>query len=218
MSSPKSPVRKKKKDHTLELAMTWAAGLLVLLTANMTLFRYYEASVGDPWFNYLIGAAVVVLLFVISRKVQRLRHDIKLANSQISRIDGMDAYEFALYIKEITDKEGWEEAGITIEPFGAVLQLARPGEQVQVVLHTGKRKLTREFVATVGEHCGQLVSSQGSHAEANGVWCITNASFTAQGRREAAALGLKLVDRGGLIDGLAKTPNVPFIPGTDRRR
>lgn len=207
-------VRKKKGNHSLELAITWLCGFLLLLVANTTIFRQLNASVGEPWFNYFLAMAALYLSVVIVIRFRRLYKEVKHANSQIERVDGMDDAGFAEYIMGICQKDGWEAEQGDADSTGAHLYLEHAAARLQAVLHTGRRRLTRDYILAVGSTCRRRPHPRGE-AE---VLCIANTSFTAQARREASRLGIRLMDRKALIDRLAKTDSAPIIPMTVRRR
>jgi hypothetical protein len=205
--------KKKVWNHSLELAVTWMSGLLVLFIANTTLFRYYGASVGDPWFNYLLAAVILTLVAVVTVKLRRYHKDVLLANSRIKRVDGMNGEQFAQYISGIGCKEGWSiELGPT-EASGTLLYLDKDETRMMAVLHTGKRKLTRDSIAAAWTRCRKHESAAGGC----NIWYITNSSFTSQARKEAAGLDIHLMDRRVLIESLAKTPVVPLFPAPAKK-
>jgi hypothetical protein len=208
-----SSFRKKTLNHSLELAITWMSGCLLLLIANMTIFRHLNASVGEPWFNYFLGAVVLVLLVVISVRFRRLHKEIKYANSQIERVDGMGDEGFAEYICALCQKDGWITRTGEAGACGALLYLEASGIKAQVVLHTARRKLTREYITGVAGLCLDN-PHPGGEAE---FWCITNTSFTPQALNQAALEGIRLMDRRALIDRLAKSDSVPVISSMVRK-
>ncbi|MDF2938429.1 MAG: hypothetical protein K0Q90_3802, partial [Paenibacillaceae bacterium] len=91
----------KKRQLSLELSITWTAGCVLLLAANMTIFRQMDASVGDPWFNYILGAVILLQSIYIGVRLYKLHGEIVYANSQIERVDGLDDTGFAEYISSI---------------------------------------------------------------------------------------------------------------------
>lgn len=206
-------VRKKKPNYSLELAITWMFGCLLLLVANMTVFRRLDASVGEPWFNYLLGVLIAWQLTVITVRFRRLHKEVKYANSQIERVDGMGDEAFARYVAPLLEKEGWQVTPGLEDGAGALLYLEAAGGRIQAVFHTGRRKLTRDYIAAVGAKCREQ-SHPGGEAV---IWCLTNTSFTSQAQKEAGRLGFQLMDRKRLINRLAKSDSAPIIPRAGRK-
>lgn len=199
--------RKKTRHQSLELALTWLAGCILLLVANMTIFDRLDASVGDPWFNYVLGTAALVLLVNVLLKVNVLRREVLTANSQISRIDGMGDQDFAGYMAGLLEKEGWNTFPGPPDTCGALLYLEKSGARACAILHTGRRKLTRDYVGAVLSHCRERPHPSGE-AE---IWCITNTRFTSQARKEASQSGIRLMDRERTIRRLAKSASSPIL-------
>lgn len=180
----------------------------------MTIFKNLGASIGDPWFNYFLAAIALGLVTLIAVRFNRLRKDVLHANSQIERVDGMDDEAFAQYISAILIREGWEVQAGPSGSAGALLYLEQNGKKVMMVLHTGRRRLTREYMSAVLAMCTEH-PHPGGQADR---WCFTNTSFTSQARQEGSRSGFHLVDRRGIMKRLAKSAATPIIPNPVRKR
>lgn len=204
----------KKRQLSLELSITWTVGCVLLLVVNMTFFRQLDASVGDPWFNYILGAAILVQSIYIGIRLYRLHGEIIYANSQIERVDPLDDAGFAEYIAHVCEAEGWScQVGRTTDA-GTILYLEKTGTCLQVILHTARRRLTGEYVAAAANALNETPHPAGE-AE---LWCLANTSFTDRARKAAAGYGLRLVDRKELIRRLAKNGSAPFFRKTGLRK
>ncbi len=204
----------KKRQLSLELSITWTAGCVLLLVANMTIFRQLDASVGDPWFNYILGAAILVQSIYIGIRLYRLHGEIVYANSQIERVDALDDTGFAEYIAHVGEGEGWSSQVGRSADAGTILYLEKSGTCLQVILHTARRRLTGEYVAAAANTLNESPHPAGE-AE---LWCLANTSFTDRARKAAADYGLRLVDRKELIRRLAKSGSSPFFHKAGRRK
>lgn len=204
----------KKRQLSLELSITWTAGCILLLLANLTIFRQLEASVGDPWFNYILGAAILFQSLYIGIRLYRLHSEVVVANSQIERVDGLDDTGFAEYISGLCTSEGWRIVAGESAPAGTALYLESPDDRIHVILHTARRRLTGDYVASAAHFMNGHPHPAGD-AE---LWCLTNTSFTDRARRTAAECGLRLVDRKELIRRLAKSGTSPLFHGTRRKK
>ncbi|RAV01229.1 restriction endonuclease [Paenibacillus sp. YN15] len=204
----------KKRQLPLELSITWTAGCVLLLLANMTIFRQLNASVGDPWFNYMLGAAILLQSLYIGVRLYRLHGEIVYANSQIEKVDGLDDVGFAEYISGLCADEGWSSQLGSCAAAGAALYLEKADTRLHVILHTARRRLTGDYVASAA---GSMKESPHPAGEAE-LWCLTNTSFTDRARRAAADYGLRLVDRKELIRRLAKSGTMPFFHNARRKK
>lgn len=205
----------KKRQLSLELSITWTAGCVLLLVANMTIFRQLDASVGDPWFNYVLGAAILLQSMYVGIRLYRLHGEIVYANSQIERVDGLDDIGFAEYIGSICEGEGWSSRIGGSAAAGTNLYLEKEGTCLHVILHTARRRLTGDYVISAAN---TLKDHPHPAGEAE-MWCLTNTSFTDRARKSAADYGLRLVDRKELIRRLAKGGSAPFFhkPGLKKK-
>lgn len=204
----------KKRQLSLEISISWAAGCLLLLVANLTIFRQLDASVGDPWFNYTLAVLILVQCLFIGKRLYRLHGEVVHANSQIDRVDGFDDCAFAEYIGALCEKDGWNVRPGDIAAPGASLYLEKAETRIQLLLHNARRKLTGDYVASAVSFLGEHPRSAGETE----LWCITNTSFTDRARRTAGEMGIRLVDRKELIRRLARSGSAPFIHEAGRRK
>lgn len=192
---------RKKRPNGLEMSVTWMLGCLVLLISNGTIFKSFNASVGEPWLNLLLSAVILVLLGRIAVAFYGLQRDVKVSNSGISRVDEMDDEQFAGFMLQNYRRLGWmAEAWPTGRPGGACLELRKGRRRVLALCQTGRRKLTKEYVTAAHSLLGAGREGKGGPE----IWLVTNASYTAQASREASSRRIRLVDRAALIDILVK--------------
>lgn len=194
---------RKSRGNKLEITVTWMLGCLVLLISNSTIFKSFGASVGDPWLNLLLSGIILTLLGRIAVVFQRLQRDVRVSNSRIDRVDQLDDEEFAGYMLQVYKRIGWLTAPASNAADAAgntCLELLQGERRVLASFHTGRRKLTKEFVTASHSKLRSTYAGAG-HPE---IWLVTNATYTSQACREASRLGIRLVDREALIDVLVK--------------
>lgn len=145
----------------------------------------------------------LIVLFYIIRQVLRLVHYVKwkngvrsgkelLFNTDISKIDIMEGYEFENYLKTLFFYLGYD-ANTTARrgDFGADLILKKDGK---VIVLQAKR-----YSKTVGSKCVAEVASAVRHYKAHEGWVITNSRFTDQTETMAKENDVRLIDRDELI-------------------
>jgi restriction system protein len=191
----------KKRPERLEMTVTWMLGCLVLLISNSTIFKSFNASIGDPWLNLLLSGVILTLLGRIAIVFHRLQKDVRVSNSRIDRVDQLNDEDFASCMLPVYKRLGWiaepHMEGLSAQ---SCLELLQGQRRVLALFQTGRRKLTKEYVTASHSKLRSGYNGTG-HPE---IWLVTNASFTSQACREASRLGIRLVDRDALIDVLIK--------------
>lgn len=216
------PPGREKKGRGLELSVSWMLGALVLLVSNSTVFKAMDASVGEPWLNLILSALILTLLGRIAVTFYNLQREVKISNSRIDRVDRLDDGGLAAYMRNVYRGIGWsateaEALFLRDGTSGGMFfgMASGNGRRVVAAFHSGKRKLTKEYVAASSAALRTAaVPSSGGNPE---LWLVTNVSFTAQACKEASRLGVRLVDRKALIDLLADTDVAP-VPLARRRQ
>lgn len=205
---------KNKKSPKLEFTVTWMLGCLLLLISNSTIFKSFNASVGDPWFNLLLSVIILIMLVRIATVFYGLQKDVKRDNSGIDKVDQLDNEGFARHMERIYSRNGWSTEPCQPSEAGFILTMNRDGRRVLAFFPTGKRKLTRDYVK-LAWMAGSLVEN-GGH-EGRELWLVTNSTFTSQARQEASERGIRLTEREALIDYLAGSEPAPKLAVRGRR-
>lgn len=190
--------RQKKRTSKQELYLSWMLGFLVLLIGNATIFKRLGASVGEPWFNLFLSAAILYMLFRITLEFITVQKKKKRTKSNIDTIDGMSEEAFADYMARYFARDGWTAESTVPRTAGTELVLRKDSRTVRAILRKSRRKLTHEYIRQVFQ---ETASYSGAGGE---TWVITNGSFTSQAAKAAANRGIRLWDRQMLIDNLAK--------------
>lgn len=186
---------KSRKSHTkMELYVSWMLGGLLLLIANSTIFNYFGASIGDPWFNLLLSALVLFLLGKIAVTYLEMQHSKIKRKSNISAIDSMNGAQFAEYMAAYFRNQGWSITVVGEERSELIAE--RNGERRLIILRASKRKLTPDTFI----HSAEAKEWYG----AGGMLIITNGSYTSRAKQEADIRDIELWDRKLLIRELAK--------------
>jgi hypothetical protein len=207
---------KNKKPPKLEFTVTWMLGCLLLLISNSTIFKSFNASVGEPWFNLLLSVIILIMLVRIAVVFYGLQKDVKRDNSGIDKIDQLNNEGFARHMQSIYSRDGWSTEPCQPSEAGFCLPMNRDSRRVLVFFPTGKRKLTRDYVK-LAWMAGSLAEKENGEYERRELWLVTNSIFTSQARQEAAERGIRMTERDALIDFLAGSEPAPKLAVRGRR-
>lgn len=195
-----SPRKKSTANgRPMELWISWMLGCLLLLISNQTVFRSYEASIGDPWLNLVLSAVILVLLYYIAKGFVKGQRESVLAASGIRQLDEASDEEFADTLQEAFQRSGWllEERSPS-DGQAAMFVLTKDQRYVGIVLRKSRRKLTHPVVQELLEELGR------THPDLQDRLLLTNGEFTRQARQWADQARCTLWSRKELVEFLSR--------------
>jgi restriction system protein len=151
----------------------------------------------DIFIAVVIIIIPVAIYFYLRSDGQNLKKK-KILQSGIKEIDTMQGVEFELYLGKLFENMGYKVDLIPATgDYGADLLLKKDGKFIAVQ--------AKRYSKTVGAASVQQVFSAKTYYRANEAWVVTNNTFTKNAWDLAKKSGVKLVDRGQLINFMSKT-------------
>jgi restriction system protein len=145
----------------------------------------------------MIISAIAALYFGFQWYADKLERE-KALRSGIKGIDVMQGTDFEKYLGGLFEDMGYKvEFTPATGDYGADLILRKGGKCIAVQ--------AKRYKSTVGVSSVQQVYSAKSYYKANDAWVVTNNTFTKNACSLAKNNGVKLVDRGQLINFITKS-------------
>ncbi|QAY66872.1 restriction endonuclease [Paenibacillus protaetiae] len=202
----KTLARRRKKDPTfVDIALQLTLGCAFLLAFNI-IFSKYGATIGGAWLNPLLIFIIIVLSTSIGLRIYYVQEKLKKAN--IQEIDKMSGTMFERYLEQFFKRRGWQ-----------VKRTGGKGDYgADLIITSGARKVViqaKRWKKNVGYEAIQQAYTSKDVYGCQEAWVITNSGFTEQARDGARRLGVKLWDRGVLIEQMANVNAAQTIKVSD---
>ncbi|WP_127580781.1 restriction endonuclease [Paenibacillus koleovorans] len=180
--------RRKKKEVDLAEGLV-GFGLLGSFYLSYQATGSFQAAVFIT--SVLLGVAIAIFVWMYMERVEKLKR------SGIADIDKMDGRQFELYLGHLFRAYGYEvKVTRAAGDFGADLVVSKAEKKIVVQ--------AKRHAQNVGISAVQEVHGSKSHYSATEAWVITNSDFTDAARELARSTGVRLINRGELVEMILK--------------
>jgi restriction system protein len=147
-----------------------------------------------PYWEVIVATLFYAAIFhIIIRSNRQNSRRKKILQSSIKEIDVMQGTDFEKYLGLLFEKMGYKvEFSPATADYGADLLLKKGGKSIAVQ--------AKRYKSTVGAKAVEQAHSAKSYYDAKEAWVVTNNTFTRNACDMAKKNGVKLVDRGQLIN------------------
>ena len=159
-------------------------------------------AANSSYANYSVVVVAVGLgALVIYKWKKRSAREAALVGFGATRMDTMDGQEFEHLLEAVFKRLGYKVEQLAHSgDFGADLIIEKDGVRTAVQ--------AKRYGSAVGNAAVQQAYAASAHYKADTAWVVTNSTFTKAAKKQANGSGVRLVDRNGLLDLIARAGSV----------